>query len=775
MKKNTIGSVMFSALLTSFVGFGQGTGTTENTDDLAIGIQNNYGIEDSRSAEIPSVLIAGAPGNPDWILDVEAQLDGTGIVAADTFLTSAGTPTLAELQSYDAVLIFTDTGAADPMAFGDNLGQYIDGGGAVVDATFTPIVSITGGFTAYELYSAAGQSNGTNLGIGTILEPGHPTLNGVSTFDGGTASFHNTGGTIAAGASIVAEYTTGAPFIIVQQNVGPGNARRTFLNFYPPSIDARDDFWDVASDGALIMANSLRWTAGFADGVRVLVAGSPGNPDWILDVEQKLESTGEISADTFLTSGGTPTLAQLQEYEAVYVFTDAGAADPEAFGNILGQYIDAGGAVVDATFTPNVPITGGFTAYELYSAAGQTGGTNLGLGTILEPGHPILTDVNTFDGGTASFHNTGGTVAAGATVIAEYTDSSPFAIRQSDLGPSNARRVFLNFYPPSIDARDDFWDTASDGAQVMINALLWAADANTNDGPTVLVVGSPGNPDWIDDVEDKLEEAGNMNADTFLSSGGTPTLAQLQEYDAVYLFTDAGAADPSALGNVLEQYIDSGFPVVDATFTPNVPITGGFTQYELYSAAVQNGGANLGIGSILEPGDPILTDVNTFDGGTSSFHNTGGTITTGAVVVAEYTDGSPLIIRAENVGPANTRRVFLNFYPPSIDVRDDFWDTASDGAQLMRNALLWAINGILSTDDNQIALDISVYPNPASSQIAIAGNFEIETVEVYNLLGQKVMTSTSKILNIEELTTAMYILNITDNVGNRIVKRFIKK
>lgn len=475
MKKITFRAMLLVALMVSGTIFAQGTGVDENTNGLPTGIQNNHGVEDSRNAQMASVLIAGAPGNPAWLDDVEAKLDATGLVAADTFLTTGGTPTLAELQSYDAVMIFTDAGAADPVAFGDNLGQYIDGGGAVVDATFTPNVPITGGFTAYELYFAAGQSNGANLGIGTILEPGHQTLSGVSSFDGGTASFHNTAGTIAAGATVVAEYTTGAPLVIVQENVGPANARRAFLNFYPPSIDARDDFWDAnTSDGAILMANALNWTSFNSSGPSVLVVGSPGNPDWILDVEAKLEETAELNVDTFLSSGGTPTFAELQQYDAVFLFTDAGAADAVGLGNVLEQYIDSGSPVVDATFTPNVPISGGFTQYELYSAAGQSNGANLGIGTILEPNDPILTNVTTFDGGTASFHNTGGTVAAGATIIAEYTDGSPLLIRDENVGPANARRVFINFYPPSIDARDDFWDTSSDGALIMRNSLIWA-------------------------------------------------------------------------------------------------------------------------------------------------------------------------------------------------------------------------------------------------------------------------------------------------------------
>jgi hypothetical protein len=36
----------------------------------------------------------------------------------------------------------------------------------------------------------------------------------------------------------------------------------------------------------------------------------------------------------------------------------------------------------------------------------------------------------------------------------------------------------------------------------------------------------------------------------------------------------------------------------------------------------------------------------------------------------------------------------LNFYPPSSNVRSDFWQSSTDGGLLMANALLWAAGGI---------------------------------------------------------------------------------
>lgn len=183
----------------------------------------------------------------------------------------------------------------------------------------------------------------------------------------------------------------------------------------------------------------------------------------------------------------------------------------------------------------------------------------------------------------------------------------------------------------------------------------------------IIIVAAPGDPAWITDVEAKIESTGDINADFFNSGTGTPTLATLITYDAAFVFTDSNVSDPAGLGNILAQYIEGGFGVVDATFTPNVTIGGNWTNYQLYSGGGQSTGTNLMLGNVLEPQDLLVRNVSSFDGGTSSFHNTGGTVANGTTIVAEWSDGEPLIISQENVGPANVRRVFLNFYPPSED------------------------------------------------------------------------------------------------------------
>ena len=227
------------------------------------GIQNSLVDQINSRSMVTNVLVAGAPGDPNWINEVETTLESTGLIAADTYLLQSGTPTLSELNAYDAILLFTDTGSTNPTLFGDNLAQYLEAGGGVVDATFHPNVSgAQGNFSQYMLYIGGGQSQPGNVQIGSVYDSSHPIMDGVSSFNGGTASYYNSGGSVATGASVVADNSAGEPFIIVNDNVGPANAKRAFLNFYPPSDLSRSDFWVSSTDGALLMANALAWVGG---------------------------------------------------------------------------------------------------------------------------------------------------------------------------------------------------------------------------------------------------------------------------------------------------------------------------------------------------------------------------------------------------------------------------------------------------------------------------------------------------------------------------------
>jgi len=90
----------------------------------------------------------------------------------------------------------------------------------------------------------------------------------------------------------------------------------------------------------------------------------------------------------------------------------------------------------------------------------------------LDPTHPILKNVKSFNGGTASFRAIGYWVE-GASRIATWTDTVPLIGTREIHG---GKRVDLNFYLPSSDADPRFWVSSTDGALIMANALTWVTN-----------------------------------------------------------------------------------------------------------------------------------------------------------------------------------------------------------------------------------------------------------------------------------------------------------
>src|SRR5205807_9091045 len=102
----------------------------------------------------------------------------------------------------------------------------------------------------------ASQTSGTELTLGTVYEPTSPLLNGVTTFDGGTSSYHINTGTLNTHGVRVADWSNGQP-LIARRTIN--KVQRADLNFFPPSSDVSPDFWRSSTDGVKIMANALEY------------------------------------------------------------------------------------------------------------------------------------------------------------------------------------------------------------------------------------------------------------------------------------------------------------------------------------------------------------------------------------------------------------------------------------------------------------------------------------------------------------------------------------
>lgn len=236
----------------------------------------------------------------------------------------------------------------------------------------------------------------------------------------------------------------------------------------------------------------LPWAPGSFAAIAIYAADAE---PWVAEVAAKIAAAGSFDAvDVYDARVTTPTLAELQAYEAVYVWSNSSFANPDGLGDALADYVDAGGGVVVSTFafwstSINLGgrfVTGGYLPFTQGSQA-SPGGLTL---VPVTSGHPLLAGVVSFNGGTSSYHNAPIAPVEGATLVAEWSNGQPLV---GFLG----RVVGLNFFPPSTDSRDDFWDAATDGAILMVNALNFVAGATPQPPGEAVAVPALGLPGLI--------------------------------------------------------------------------------------------------------------------------------------------------------------------------------------------------------------------------------------------------------------------------------------
>ncbi len=218
------------------------------------------------------IIAAGAAQAYDVVIlasssyknDVHAQLNEVYYLeAVDLHDASSSTPSLAELQAYDSVLVFSDDPFHDSVALGDTLADYLESGGGVVVATFAfdpeEGIGIAGRFVTDGLapFTTGTSEAGIPLTL-EVIDDTHPVTKYVDTLDGGSASYHHAGISVADGFTTLANWSNGEPLVAAQEFA---DGAVVGLNFFPPSSDAHPDFWDSRTDGDRLMAHALHWAA----------------------------------------------------------------------------------------------------------------------------------------------------------------------------------------------------------------------------------------------------------------------------------------------------------------------------------------------------------------------------------------------------------------------------------------------------------------------------------------------------------------------------------
>ncbi len=109
-------------------------------------------------------------------------------------------------------------------------------------------------------------------------------------------------------------------------------------------------------------------------------------------------------------------------------------------------------------------------------------------------------------------------------------------------------------------------------------------------------------------------------------------------------------------------------------------------------------------------------------------------------------------------------------------VSDDIFQyTIEDNDGASSNVATVHIATTLGMDGTYIQDDIRIYPNPTNSVLYIETNVEVATIEVFNLLGVKVVKfKATNEIDIANLSSGVYLLTITDTMGRSLKKMIIK-
>ncbi|TVQ59473.1 MAG: PEP-CTERM sorting domain-containing protein [Phycisphaerales bacterium] len=220
---------------------------------------------------------ATSPTDPRFT-DPRDKLMGTGLFNSVTIINAnTTTPTLADLQQFHAVLTWSNFDYANPIALGNVFADYVDAGGGVVVATFANSSTGANRFLSgrwitdgYEIIpSQSGNITGTAT-LGNVLLPGHPIMDGVGSFNGGTSSFRPNTTALTAHGIKVAEWSDGRT-LVATSSLFPNRAD---LGMYPVSADALASGWVTSTDGALLMANALLYTIPTPGAAALLAIGA---------------------------------------------------------------------------------------------------------------------------------------------------------------------------------------------------------------------------------------------------------------------------------------------------------------------------------------------------------------------------------------------------------------------------------------------------------------------------------------------------------------------
>jgi hypothetical protein len=197
-------------------------------------------------------------------------------------------------------------------------------------------------------------------------------------------------------------------------------------------------------------------------GCNVLLAVADDDVNYGSPLQAYLQAYGDLgNVDLFDAINNTPTLAQLQAYDVVITWCNFAYYGGDAMGDVLADYVDGGGKVINPVWTFGVGgnvLHGRFIDEDYTAIQGGDWGYTACLGTY-NAGHPIMNGVTTAcDVYTVSST----TLTAGSTSVAMLDNGEIFVAVKDD-----GSVVSINAYP---GAYSSYTGQVPD---VIHNSVLW--------------------------------------------------------------------------------------------------------------------------------------------------------------------------------------------------------------------------------------------------------------------------------------------------------------
>ncbi len=129
--------------------------------------------------------------------------------------------------------------------------------------------------------------------------------------------------------------------------------------------------------------------------------------------------------------------------------------------------------------------------------------------------------------------------------------------------------------------------------------------------------------------------------------------------------------------------------------------------------------------------------------------------------------------------------ILQDFYGWSVDLhagnviigspRDDFDQNGENEMMDAGSAYIFTNPNLGINDQNFLKNSIKLYPNPTEDQLNIISEEKIQSVEVFNTSGQKIVSTKQNVINVSLFPKGTYIVKVSTVSGKINTQKFIKK